>query len=63
MLCYGLFYKNLDIFECKKKKEYCCIFINMKMSFLESFRIDYYSFLFYVYFIICVCLCMLKVLV
>lgn len=31
MLCYGLFYKNLDIFECKKKKEYCCIFINMKM--------------------------------
>lgn len=31
MLSYGLFYKNLDIFECKKKKEYCCIFINMKM--------------------------------
>lgn len=32
MLCrYGLFYKNLDVFECKKKKEYCCIFINMKM--------------------------------
>lgn len=31
MLCYGLFYKYLDIFECKKKKEYCCIFINMKM--------------------------------
>lgn len=20
MLCYGLFYKNLDIFECKKRK-------------------------------------------
>lgn len=60
MLCrYGLFYKNLDVFECKKKKEYCCIFINMKMRVFQRVLeqiIIVFCFVFILLFVyVCVC--------